>query len=78
VACHNWQLLDEFHAIIPEEAKNMQLRVQWHCLRDKVLTYARQRVSQKELADLLSCINDEYEEGLSKKYNSLLQVFSLS
>lgn len=48
----------------------MQLLVQWHFIRDRVLNYVKTRVGgHKELNDLLDSINDEYDEGLFAKRN---------
>ena len=60
-----YQLHAEFEAIKPNDAKNVQLRVQWYDLRGKVLEIARTKAGGRgELSSLLSNITNDYDEGL--------------
>ena len=58
------QLHAEYTAIVPDAAKTVKLRVEWHKLSEKVLESARKVAQNRsDLAELLSSMN-EFDEGL--------------
>jgi hypothetical protein len=47
-----------------DEAKNVQLRLQWHGIHNKILDIARASRDREDLNNQLSLISSDYDEGL--------------
>jgi hypothetical protein len=59
----NLQVLAEFTAIVPEEARESKLRVEWSKIRGNVLDAAKKAKKSPDLPELLASMN-EFDEGL--------------
>lgn len=62
------QLLAEYKAVIPEEARDQNLRTEWHKIRDAIIEYSKSAKSTSSLSELLLTLEDEFDEGMNRSF----------